>query len=230
MYNVRSVRKEAPRGKWAFFFVLGTQSSDWYRTRTELVQHSADRWSSHRRNGATSHILKMVGLNFLSFHLKAVPHIWIYNWPPSVITYFKKCTRRCKRALKFKKVYEHTRARKKVSRLSPYAFKIQDRQLIYYIFSQRIIIFYILTVYTSKADFSLFSGSQLNFSSVLRKVRIIAGFTHTQRWASTLTSRSNARHRSNARPSIERSERSYFSEKPKAKIMPSTMIVDDHNV
>ncbi len=31
-----------------------------------------------------------------------------------------------------------------------------------------------------------------------------------QRWASTLTSRLNARHRSNTRPSIERSERSYI--------------------
>jgi hypothetical protein len=36
------------------FFVLGTQSSDWYRTPTELVQHSADRWDSHRRNAASS--------------------------------------------------------------------------------------------------------------------------------------------------------------------------------
>jgi hypothetical protein len=45
-----------------------------------------------------------------------------------------------------------------------------------------------------------------------------------QRWASTLTSRSNARHRSNTRPLIERSERSYFFEKPKAKIVPSTAI------
>ncbi len=38
-----------------------------------------------------------------------------------------------------------------------------------------------------------------------------------QRWASTLTSWSNARHQSNTRPLIERCERSYFFEKPKAK-------------
>jgi hypothetical protein len=35
-----------------------------------------------------------------------------------------------------------------------------------------------------------------------------------QRWASTLASRSNARHRSKTRSSIERSERLYFFEKP----------------
>jgi hypothetical protein len=45
-----------------------------------------------------------------------------------------------------------------------------------------------------------------------------------QRRASTLTSRSNARHRSNTQPTIERSERSYFFEKSKAKIVPSTVI------
>jgi hypothetical protein len=51
-----------------------------------------------------------------------------------------------------------------------------------------------------------------------------------QRWALTLASRSNARHRSKTRPSIERSERSYFFEKPKAKIVPSTAIVVNHDV
>ncbi len=48
-----------------------------------------------------------------------------------------------------------------------------------------------------------------------------------QRWASTLTSQSNARHPSNTQPSIERSERSYFFEKSKSKLMPSTAIVVD---
>ncbi len=48
-----------------------------------------------------------------------------------------------------------------------------------------------------------------------------------QRWTLTLTSRSNARHRSNTRPAVERSERSYFFEKPKAKIVPSTAIFVD---
>ncbi len=49
-----------------------------------------------------------------------------------------------------------------------------------------------------------------------------------QRWASTLTNRLNVRHRSNPRPSIEKSERSYFFKKPKAKIVPSTVIFIDH--
>jgi hypothetical protein len=48
-----------------------------------------------------------------------------------------------------------------------------------------------------------------------------------QRWASTKASRSNARHRSNTRHSIERSEISYFFKKPKEKIVPSTVIVFD---
>jgi hypothetical protein len=48
-----------------------------------------------------------------------------------------------------------------------------------------------------------------------------------QRWASTLTSRSNARHQSNSRPSIETSKRSYFFEHPKGKIVPSTAIFVD---
>ncbi len=48
-----------------------------------------------------------------------------------------------------------------------------------------------------------------------------------QGWASTLASRSNARHRSKTRPSIERSERLYFFEKPMAKIVPSSAIVVD---
>ncbi len=48
-----------------------------------------------------------------------------------------------------------------------------------------------------------------------------------QRWASPLTSRLNFRHRSNTRPLIERSERSYFFEKPKAKIVPSHAIFVD---
>ncbi len=48
-----------------------------------------------------------------------------------------------------------------------------------------------------------------------------------QRWASTLTSWSNAWHRSNTRPLIKRSERLYFFETPKAKIIPSTTIVVD---
>ncbi len=48
-----------------------------------------------------------------------------------------------------------------------------------------------------------------------------------QRWAShkTQASQSNARHRSYTRHSIERSEISYFFEKLKAKIVPSTPIV-----
>jgi hypothetical protein len=47
----------------------------------------------------------------------------------------------------------------------------------------------------------------------------------TQRWASTLTSR----HQSNTRPSIERSERSYILfRKPKAKVVPFTVIVVNH--
>jgi hypothetical protein len=45
---------------------------------------------------------------------------------------------------------------------------------------------------------------------------------HTR--ASTLTSRLNARHRFNTGPLIERSERSYFFENPKSKIVPSTAI------
>ncbi len=40
-------------------------------------------------------------------------------------------------------------------------------------------------------------------------------------------SRLNARHRYNTRHSIERSEMSYFFEKPKARIVPSTAIVFD---
>jgi hypothetical protein len=50
-----------------------------------------------------------------------------------------------------------------------------------------------------------------------------------QRWASTLASQLNARHRSKTWPSIERSERSYFFLKPKAKNVPSTGIVVDHD-
>jgi hypothetical protein len=46
-----------------------------------------------------------------------------------------------------------------------------------------------------------------------------------QRWASTLSSWSNAQHRSKTRPSFQRGERSYFFEKAKAKIVPSTTIV-----
>jgi hypothetical protein len=48
-----------------------------------------------------------------------------------------------------------------------------------------------------------------------------------QRWALTLANWSNAWQRSNTRPEVGRSERSYFFEKPKAKIMPSTLIVVD---
>ncbi len=47
-------------------------------------------------------------------------------------------------------------------------------------------------------------GKGGNFS-----VRPLSAYT-TQRWASTLTSRLNARHRSNTRPLIERSEISYI--------------------
>jgi hypothetical protein len=54
--------------------------------------------------------------------------------------------------------------------------------------------------------------------------------TTCQRWASTLANRSNARHRSNTWPSIERSERLYFFEKLKAKTVPSTTIVVDPDV
>ncbi len=54
-----------------------------------------------------------------------------------------------------------------------------------------------------------------------------SGHRHRQRWASTLTSQSNAQHLANTRPSIERSDRSYFFEKPKAKIVPSTAIFSD---
>jgi hypothetical protein len=45
-----------------------------------------------------------------------------------------------------------------------------------------------------------------------------------QRWASILTSQSNARHQSNTQHLIGRSERSDFLEKPKAKILPFTVI------
>ncbi len=48
-----------------------------------------------------------------------------------------------------------------------------------------------------------------------------------QRRALTQVSRSNARQRSNTRHSIERSEISYFFEKPKANIVPYTAIVFD---
>jgi hypothetical protein len=47
-------------------------------------------------------------------------------------------------------------------------------------------------------------GKGGNFSG-----RPLSAYT-TQRWAATLTSRLNARHRSNTRPSIKRSERSYI--------------------
>ncbi len=50
---------------------------------------------------------------------------------------------------------------------------------------------------------------------------------YDQRWASTLTSRLNARHWSKTRHSNERSERSYFFEKPKAKVLPSAVIFVD---
>ncbi len=62
---------------------------------------------------------------------------------------------------------------------------------------------------------------------------IYKGIHHTtrsrnqQRWASTQASRTNARHRSSTRHSIERSEISYFFEKLKAKIVASTAIVFD---
>ncbi len=62
-------------------------------------------------------------------------------------------------------------------------------------------------------------GKGGNFSG-----RPLSAYT-TQRWASTLTSMSNARHRSNTPPSVERSERSYFFGKPKAKIVPFSLIV-----
>jgi hypothetical protein len=44
--------------------------------------------------------------------------------------------------------------------------------------------------------------------------------TFKQRWAWTLTSRSNARPRSNTQPSIERSERSYFFESRRQRSCP----------
>jgi hypothetical protein len=50
-----------------------------------------------------------------------------------------------------------------------------------------------------------------------------------QRWALALTSWSNVQHQSNTRPLIERIERMYFFEKPKAKIVHSTPIFVDHN-
>jgi hypothetical protein len=57
-------------------------------------------------------------------------------------------------------------------------------------------------------------------------------YSNMQRWASTLTSRSNARHLSNTRPSIERSEISYFFENQRQRSCPlprSLSIVDDHD-
>jgi hypothetical protein len=52
----------------------------------------------------------------------------------------------------------------------------------------------------------------------------------SQRWALTLASPSIAQHLSKTRPLIERSERLYFFEKLKAKIVPFTVIVVDHDV
>ncbi len=40
-----------------------SQSNDWYRGPTELVQHFAYRQSSHRRQGATSHKINMVWIH-----------------------------------------------------------------------------------------------------------------------------------------------------------------------
>jgi hypothetical protein len=58
------------------------------------------------------------------------------------------------------------------------------------------------------------------------KGNYFAEWTVGQRWASTLANRS----RSNTRPEVGRSEKSYFFEKPKAKIVPSTAIVVDPDV
>ncbi len=55
----------------------------------------------------------------------------------------------------------------------------------------------------------------------------------TQRWASTLASRLNARHRSKSRPSIKRSEISYFFENRRQRSCPlprSLSILVDHDV
>ncbi len=61
---------------------------------------------------------------------------------------------------------------------TPIKFKIAN--LSFSIFSQRIINFYIMIgCSSSKADFSIFSGSQLNFSSIHIKVRICTGFIYT---------------------------------------------------
>ncbi len=66
-----------------------------------------------------------------------------------------------------------------------------------------------------------------DFKETVFRKNGMGDYIYRQRWASTLTSRSNARHRSNTRHSIKRSERSYFFEKLKAKILPSTTIFVD---
>jgi hypothetical protein len=43
-----------------------SQSNDWYRGPTKLVQHFAYRGSSHRRKGAAKHIIEMVCFGFIA--------------------------------------------------------------------------------------------------------------------------------------------------------------------
>jgi hypothetical protein len=46
--------------------VILPQNNDLYRVPTALVQHSADRGTSHQRNVASSHIFNMVWLTYHS--------------------------------------------------------------------------------------------------------------------------------------------------------------------
>ncbi len=67
---------------------------------------------------------------------------------------------------------------------------------------------------------AIVSGGYVPLSSQNGPVGISCNVLPKQRWASTPANRSNARHRSNTRPKVERSERSNFFEKPKSKIVP----------